>query len=208
MRLGHALFGVFVRKDGGPRGVKRGVVVGMVEVPVGIHDEFQRGVADGVERLFELGPSGRKERIYDELAVGSVQHYHVAARAGEQGEIVRELLRLDGSRAHLRANTREHLGRRRRLLRVVRGGGAEQRCGKEVRQESAARQRGRISQHFAARGWHLQENGFHVLPAFRLRFRLRCTGVSQYTADCYSTAPKTWGPGLKPSYERLQVPRA
>src|SRR5882762_7755067 len=111
MWLGHALFSVFVGKDGGARGVKRGVVVGMVEVPVGINDEFQRGVADSVERLLELRPSRRQESVNNELSVGSVEHHDVAARAGEQGEIARQLLRLDGSGPPLRAQTREGVGR-------------------------------------------------------------------------------------------------
>ncbi len=173
MRLRHALFGVFVRKDGGPRGVQQSVVVGMVEMPVGVNDEFQRGVADAVESLFELRPSRQKERIHHELAVWSVQHHHVSSGAGEQGEVVREFLRLNGNRPLLRAHTREHVRRRRRLLRVARCGGAEQRRGKEVRQESAAGQRDGISHHFAARGLLLQEIGFHALPAFRSRFGLR-----------------------------------
>src|SRR5260370_2968961 len=105
MWLGHALFSVFVGKDGGARGVKRGVVIGMVEVPVGINGEFQRGAADAVERLFELRPSGRKERIHDEPAVGSVQNYHVSAGAGEQGDVVRAFLTPNRNRPHLPAPT-------------------------------------------------------------------------------------------------------
>ncbi len=112
----------------------------MVEVPVSIHDEFQRGVADAVERLFELRPSGRKERVHDEFAVRPVQHHYVSSGAGEHGEVVREFLRLNGRGPPLCANRRGRIGCRS-LLRVVRGGGAEQRHGKEVRQESAARQR-------------------------------------------------------------------
>jgi len=36
MRLGHPLLSVFVGKDRGSGGVKRRVVIGMVEVPVGV----------------------------------------------------------------------------------------------------------------------------------------------------------------------------
>ena len=39
------LKGVFVRKDHGSGGVKRCVVVGVVEVPVGVNDAFHRRIA-------------------------------------------------------------------------------------------------------------------------------------------------------------------
>jgi len=50
--LGHAFFGVFVGENSGASGVKGCVVVGMVEMPVGIHDEFQRSAAEAIEGLF------------------------------------------------------------------------------------------------------------------------------------------------------------
>src|SRR6266851_10169352 len=144
MWLGHALFSVFVGKDGGARGVKRGVVVGMVEVPVGVDDVFQRSIAKAIESLFEPGPGGRNESVHDEFAVGAVEDYHGSAGAREHSEIVSKLLRLDGSGVEPGANTRDRIGRRSRLLRVARGGSAKQSRGKDVRQESAAGQRGRI----------------------------------------------------------------
>ncbi len=150
MRLGHALLGVFVGKDRGSCGVKRRVVIGMVEVPVGVDDVFERSVAKAIESLFEPGPGGRNESVHDEFAVGAVEDYHASAGAGEHRDIVSKLLRLDRSGIELGAHTREQVGRRRRLLRVARCGGAEHRRGKEVRQKGAAGQRGRISQHFAA----------------------------------------------------------
>src|SRR5258708_37695476 len=79
MRLGHALLSVFVGKDCGSRGVKRRVVIGMVEVPVGIDDVFHRSVIDAVERLFEFRPRGRNESVHDEFAVGAVEDYHASA---------------------------------------------------------------------------------------------------------------------------------
>jgi hypothetical protein len=50
-------------------------------------------------------------------------------------------LHFHGNGVELGAHTREQVGRRRRLLRVARCGGAEQPRGKEVCQESAACQR-------------------------------------------------------------------
>ena len=76
MRLGHALLSVFVRKDRGSGGVKRRVVVGMVEVPVGVDDAFHRRVAQAIESLFEPGPGGRNESVHDEFAVWAVEDYH------------------------------------------------------------------------------------------------------------------------------------
>ena len=58
MRLGHALFSVFVREDRGSCGVKMRIVVGMVEVPVGVDDVFQRCAAKVIESLFSLGQAG------------------------------------------------------------------------------------------------------------------------------------------------------
>jgi len=127
MRLGHALLSVFVGKDCGSRGVKRRVVIGMVEVPVGIDDVFHRSVIDAVERLFEFRPRGRNESVHDEFAVGAVEDYHASAGAGEHSDIASKLLRLDGSGVELGAHTRDQVGRRRRLLRVARCRGAEQR---------------------------------------------------------------------------------
>ncbi len=76
----------------------------MVEVPVGVNDEFQWSIAEAVERFFELGPGGRNESVHDELAVRSVEDNDVATGAGQQGEIVSELLRLNGIGAHPRAS--------------------------------------------------------------------------------------------------------
>ncbi len=58
MWLGHALLSVIVGKDRGSCGVKMRVVIGMVEVPVGVDDAFHRSVVDAVERLLSLGQAG------------------------------------------------------------------------------------------------------------------------------------------------------
>jgi len=137
-------------KDCGSRGVKMRVVIGMVEMPVGVDDVFNRSVAKAIESLFEPGPGGRNESVYDEFAVGTVEGYHGSAGAVEHSDIVSKLLRFYWNGIELGAKTREQLGRRRRLLRVARCGGAEQCRGKEVRQKGAAGERGRTSQHFAA----------------------------------------------------------
>ncbi len=143
MRLGHSLFRVFVGQDGGASGVQRRIVVGMVEVPVRIDYEFHRSIAQAVERRFQLGPSGRKESIYHELAVRSVQHHHVSAGTAEQSEIVGKLLRLNRRGSHLRAKVRHTIDcGSGRLLPVDRRGGAHERPGKQLRQEGAAGQRG------------------------------------------------------------------
>jgi hypothetical protein len=141
MRLGHALLSVFVGKDRGSFGVKMRVVIGMVEVPVGVDDVFHRSVAKTIESLFEPGPSGRNESVHDEFAVGAVEDYHGSAGAVEHSDIVSKLLRFHWNGVELGTEAREEVGRRRRLLRVARCGGAEQRRGKEVRQEGGACQR-------------------------------------------------------------------
>jgi len=68
VRLGHALFGVFVRKDRGSGGVRMGVVVRVVEVPVGVNDVFHWRVPQAIESLFEPGPDRRNESVHDEFA--------------------------------------------------------------------------------------------------------------------------------------------
>src|SRR6267154_2057027 len=83
MRLGHALLSVFVGKDRGSCGVKMHVVIGMVEVPVGVDDEFNRSVAKAVECLFEPRPGRRDESVHDDFAVGTVEDYHGSAGAVE-----------------------------------------------------------------------------------------------------------------------------
>src|SRR6267378_453650 len=127
MRLGHALLSVFVSKDRGSCGVKMRVVIGMVEMPVGVDDVFNWSVAKAVESLFEPGPGGRNESVYDEFAVGAVEGYHASAGAAEHSDIVSKLLRFHGNGVELGTHTREQVGRRRWLLRVARGGGVEQR---------------------------------------------------------------------------------
>lgn len=73
MRLGHALLGVFMRKNSSTGSVQRSVVVGVVKMPVRVNDEFQGRIADAVERFLELGPSRRNESVHDNFAVGAVQ---------------------------------------------------------------------------------------------------------------------------------------
>src|ERR1700676_2249265 len=94
MRLGHALLGIFMGKDRGSCGVKRRVVIGMVEMPVGVDHVFNRSVAKAIESLFEPGPGGRNESVYDEFAVGTVEGYHGSAGAVEHSDIISQLLRL------------------------------------------------------------------------------------------------------------------
>src|SRR5712692_2669366 len=65
MRLGHALLSVFVGKDRGSCGVKMRVVVGMVEVPVGVDDVFHGSVAKAIESFLEPGPRGRNKSVHD-----------------------------------------------------------------------------------------------------------------------------------------------
>src|SRR6266849_10045952 len=113
MRLGHALLGVVVGKDRRSGRVKMGVVIGMVEVPVGIDDVFQRSIAKAIESLFELGPSGRNESVDDEFAIGAIEHYHGSAGAVEHGDIVSKLLRFHGNGVELGAHTRKQVRRRR-----------------------------------------------------------------------------------------------
>jgi len=75
MRLGHALLSVFVGEDRGSCDVKMRVVIGMVEMPVGVDDVFNRSVAKAIESRFEPGPGGCNESVYDEFAVGTVEDY-------------------------------------------------------------------------------------------------------------------------------------
>ena len=133
MRLGHPLRSVFVGKNRSSCSVKRRVVIGMVEVPVGVDDTFHRCTAKVIESLFEPGPRRRNERVHYEFSVGAVEDYHASPGAGEHRDVFTKLLRLEGSGIELGAHTSEQVGRRRRLLRVARRGGAEQRPGKELR---------------------------------------------------------------------------
>ena len=96
MLLGHALLRVFVGKDRGACCVKMRIVIGMVEVPMGVDDIFHRSMPKAIESLFELGPGGRNESVHDEFAVWAVEDYYASARAGEQSDIVSKLSRLDG----------------------------------------------------------------------------------------------------------------
>src|SRR5258708_3647398 len=95
MRLGHALLSVFVGKDRGSCGVKTRVVIGMVEVPVGVDDVLNRSVAKAIESLFEPWPSWSNESVHNELAVGAVKGYHASAGAIKHSDIVSKLLRFD-----------------------------------------------------------------------------------------------------------------
>ena len=111
-------------------------------MPVGINDAFHRRVAQAIERLFEPGPGRRNESVHEEFAVGAVEDHHASPGAGEHRDIFTKPLRYEGSGVEFGAHAREQVGRRRRLLPVTRGGGADQRRGKEVRQKGAAGQRG------------------------------------------------------------------
>src|SRR5258708_4470201 len=119
MRLGHALLGVFVGKDRGSSDVKMRVVIGMVEMPVGVDDVLNWSVAKAIESLFEPGPGGRNESVYDEFAVGTVEDYHGSAGAVEHGDIVSKLLRFHGNGIEPGAKIREPLGPRRRFASVA-----------------------------------------------------------------------------------------
>src|SRR5580692_10821915 len=125
MRLGHAFFSVFVRKHYGSCGVKMRVVIGMVEVPVAVNEVSHRGVAQAIESLLEPGPGGRNETVYHELAVRAVKDHHGSAGAVEHSDIVSKHLRFHGKGVEPGAHIREQVGRRRRLSRVARCGGAE-----------------------------------------------------------------------------------
>ena len=52
--FGQVLFCVFVSEDGGSGGVEGGIVVGVVEMPVGIDGVLQRSIAEAVESHFEV----------------------------------------------------------------------------------------------------------------------------------------------------------
>jgi len=106
-------------------GAKRRVVVGVVEVPVGVDDAFHWRVAQAIESLLEPRPCRRNESVRDEFAVGAVEDYHAPPRAGEHRDILAKLLRFDGSGVELGAHPREQIGRRRCLLQVTRSGSAE-----------------------------------------------------------------------------------
>src|SRR5277367_2223663 len=150
MRPGHILLRVFVGKDRGSCGVKMRVVIGMVEVPVGVDDVFQRGIAKTFESLFEPGPGRRNESVHDEFAVWSVEYCHGSAWTVEHSDIVSKLLRFHGNGVEFGTHTREQVGGRKLFLCVASSGGAEQPRWKEVCQKGATGQRGRTPQHFAA----------------------------------------------------------
>ena len=117
------------------------VVIGVVEVPVGVNHAFHWRVAQAIESLFEPGPGRRNESVHDEFSVGAVEDYNGSPRAGEHRDIFTKPLRFEGSSVELGAHICEQVGRRRRLLPVAGRGGAEQRRGKEVRQKGGAGQR-------------------------------------------------------------------
>ena len=125
MRLGHALRSIFVRKNRRSCGVKICIVVGMVEVPVGVNDVFHWCAAKAIESFFEPGPGGCNESVHNEFAVWAVEYYHASPGAGQQGDIVSKLLRFEGSGIELGSHTREQVGRRRRLLCVAQCGSAD-----------------------------------------------------------------------------------
>ena len=114
MRFGHAFFCVFVSENDSSAGVERSVVVGVIEVPVGVNDAFHRRVAQAIESLFEPRPCRRNESIRDEFAVGAVEDDHASPRAGQHSDIVSKLLRLEGSGVELGAHIRKQVGSRRR----------------------------------------------------------------------------------------------
>src|SRR5258706_4045015 len=110
MRLRHALLSIFVGKDRGSRGVKMRVVIGMVEVPVGVDDVLHWRVAKAIESLFEPGPGGRNESVHDEFAVRAVEYYHGSARAVEHNDNVSQLLRFHGNGVELGTKASEQVG--------------------------------------------------------------------------------------------------
>src|ERR1700761_3005159 len=97
MRLRHPLLRVFVGKNRGSCSVKRRVVIGMVEVPMGVDDVFHRSIAKLIESLFEPGPGGRNESVHNEFAIGAVENHYASAGAGQHRDIVSERLRSEGS---------------------------------------------------------------------------------------------------------------
>src|SRR5258708_22707176 len=120
MRLGHALLSVFVGQDRGSCGVKRRVVIGMVEVPVCVDDVFQRSVAKATESLFESGPGGRNKSVHDEFAAGAVEGYNPSAWAVEHSDTIAKLLRFHRHRVELSPHAPAHVSPRSDMVRLVR----------------------------------------------------------------------------------------
>src|ERR1700691_5173496 len=100
------------------------VVVGVVEVPMSVDEAFHWHVAQAVESLFEPGPGRRNETVHDEFAVWAVEDYHASTRAGGHSDVSSKPLCFEGSGVELGAHSREQVGRRRRLSRAARCGGA------------------------------------------------------------------------------------
>src|ERR1700735_5552511 len=119
MRLGHALLGVFVRNDRGSCGVKMCVVIGMVEVPVGVDDGFYRCAAKAIEGFSERGPRGRNETVHNKFAVWTVEYCHGSPGTVEHRDVVSKLLRFHGNGVEFGAHAREQFGG---------GGGARGAC--------------------------------------------------------------------------------
>src|SRR5580658_5537628 len=115
MRFSHAFFGVFVSENSGTGSVEGGIVVGVVEVPVGVDRVFEGSIAEAIESFLELWPCGGNEIIDDKLAVGAVEHNDVSAGSGKQSEIVDELLGLNGRGTDLRAKRGGSVGGGRSL---------------------------------------------------------------------------------------------
>src|SRR5580693_4788308 len=106
MRLGHAFLSVFMRKDCGSRDVKMRIVIGMVEVPVGVDDVFHRRAAKGIESSFEPRPGGCNESVHNEFAVWAVEYGHGSAGTVEHSDIVSKLLSFHGNGVELGPHTR------------------------------------------------------------------------------------------------------
>jgi len=83
MRLGHALLSVFVGKDRGSCGVKMRVVIGMVEVPVGVDDAFTGALPRPSRASLSLGQAGKTKVSHHEFAVRAVEDCHGSAGAVE-----------------------------------------------------------------------------------------------------------------------------
>ena len=104
VRLRQPRLRVLVGDDARARLAEVAVVVGMIEVPVGVDQGLDRRPVDGVERRLQARPRRLDEAVDDDLAVGTVQDHDVAAGTGEHDEAFAELRRLDRPAAHLRAH--------------------------------------------------------------------------------------------------------
>ena len=72
--------------------MQSGVVVGVVEVPMGVHNELDWLFSEPAQGCLELRPRRGDESIADQLPVLALKHNDITARPGEHGDVLGQFL--------------------------------------------------------------------------------------------------------------------